>query len=53
MKKNRKCLWLKAIGEHTLISVYNFWVSPCFHKFSNGNTICGFLCVSIFKQKAQ
>lgn len=46
-----KCLWMKAIGKHVLLSVYNFRVTPMLCKFNNGNIIVQVGWLSLYYHK--
>ena len=34
-KKPRKCLWMKAVGKHLLLSWFNCWLTPMFWKLEH------------------
>ncbi len=48
MERCLRCLWLKAIGKHILISIFNKRVFFMFEKFKGGNIIFQLGWLSLF-----
>lgn len=44
----KKCLWLKTLGKHILISIRNYWGVTVLIKFTSGDVLISLGWISLF-----